>query len=192
MKTSRWFAFLLASTLVLGLLPFSTTNAPWGGSFFAPRPAQAQLGYKFQSLFYIKRVAWLCNEHYVERQQIRPTKMFRKALERIQLLVPAILVRFPKKGKSRRGSGQPKIPILSDQGTKNDFRYRRSSQGDFCVYRSQLQRRGEAPQDRICCDSWNFADLGSAHDLPASFLLQRHAHPYRWKIRWLGHRHPKS
>ena len=92
MRKSRWFLFFLGVLCIGGV--FSITPTSWLAEPLQPARAHAQVGYNFLDLTYIRRVTWLCNENYVERKQIRPKKMFREAVKRIQMLVPAIMVRF--------------------------------------------------------------------------------------------------
>ncbi|TNE52174.1 MAG: PDZ domain-containing protein [Deltaproteobacteria bacterium] len=64
-------------------------------------PAHAQSSrYRLSRLYYLSRVIFLINKHYVDQLQITPQKMFRQSLEMIQSTVPSVMVRFAKDGKS--------------------------------------------------------------------------------------------
>ncbi len=64
-------------------------------------PAHAQSSrYRLSRLYYLSRVIFLINKHYVDQLQITPKKMFRESLEMIQSTVPSVMIRFAKDEKS--------------------------------------------------------------------------------------------
>ncbi len=94
---SRRFRLILPLWALLfgGLLVFNSMPS-WNSS-----QAHAQTSrYRLSRLYYLSRVIFLINKHYVEQNQINPKKMFRKALEQIQRTVPSVMVRLAKNGKS--------------------------------------------------------------------------------------------
>ena len=91
------------------LLAFSVWGS--GQGMLAQREATAQFGsYRFGDLFYIKKVVWLIEKNYVEPQLVNPQKMFRGALNSIQMTVPAIMVKFSK--------DEREVEVLVDQRSR--------------------------------------------------------------------------
>jgi carboxyl-terminal processing protease len=96
MRRIRRFLMVLGILAVMGVLHFPLT--PQLSSSLNP-PAHALVGYRFTDLFYLRRVSFLVDQHYVDSQQIEPSKMLRKALKRMELRVPALMIRFAKNKK---------------------------------------------------------------------------------------------
>lgn len=113
MKNRSWIRRWSVVWLLILALPL----VPWTTQHLHSQRAHAQLGggYRLSSLVYLSKVVFLVNKHYVDRRQIQPAKMFRKALERVQMLVPAVMVRFDK--------GKSTVEVRVDQ-KKKSFRVR--------------------------------------------------------------------
>lgn len=86
----RFRLLLLGSVLLLGGVLFLSWPSSWQGS-----PAHAQSSqYQLSRLYYLTRVIFLINRHYVDQLQIDTQKMFKDALLYIQMTVPSVMVRF--------------------------------------------------------------------------------------------------